>query len=63
MAAESSQDISALLAAWSNGDENAVKDLVPMIYADLRRIARQQLGRRAADHTFQSAALANEAYL
>ena len=63
MAVESPQDISALLAAWSNGDENAVKDLVPMIYADLRRIARQQLGRRAADHTFQSAALANEAYL
>jgi len=63
MAVESPQDISALLAAWSNGDENAVKDLVPMIYTDLRRIARLQLGRRAADHTFQSAALANEAYL
>jgi RNA polymerase sigma factor (TIGR02999 family) len=63
MAVERPQDISALLAAWSSGDENAVKDLVPMIYADLRGIARQQLGRRAADHTFQSAALANEAYL
>ena len=63
MAANPPQDISRLLAAWSDGDEAAIKDLMPMVYADLRRIARQYLGRRAADHTLQSAALANEAYL
>jgi RNA polymerase sigma factor (TIGR02999 family) len=63
MAANPPQDISRLLAAWSDGDGAAIKDLMPMVYADLRRIARQYLGRRAADHTLQSAALANEAYL
>jgi RNA polymerase sigma factor (TIGR02999 family) len=63
MATESSRDISRLLVAWSNGDETAIKDLVPMVYTDLRRIARQYLARCGADHTLPSAALANEAYL
>ena len=60
---EYSQDISGLLAAWSKGDEEAISDLVSMVYPELRRIARQHLARRAPDHTLQSAALANEAYL
>ena len=60
---EYSQDISGLLAAWSKGDKEAIRDLVSMVYPELRRIARQRLGRRAPDHTLQSAALANEAYL
>jgi RNA polymerase sigma factor (TIGR02999 family) len=56
------EDISGLLVAWSNGDEEAIKDVVAAIYPELRRIARQYL-RRAPDHTLESAALANEAYL
>ncbi|HLJ17297.1 MAG TPA: sigma-70 family RNA polymerase sigma factor [Bryobacteraceae bacterium] len=63
MELESSQDISGLLMAWSNGDEEALKELISSVYSELRRIARQHLGRRAPDHTLQSAALVNEAYL
>ena len=57
------QDISGLLLAWSEGNEDALNDLVSVVYPELRRIARQHLGRGAPDHTLQSAALANEAYL
>ena len=57
------QDISGLLAAWSNGDEGALRDIVSVVYPELRRIARQQLARLSPGHTLESAALANEAYL
>src|SRR5579864_7432198 len=57
------EDVSGLLAAWSNGDEEALRDLVSVVYPELRRIARQQLARRAPGHSLESAALANEAYL
>ena len=63
MGAEHSQDISGLVAAWSEGDEEALSRLVPVVYPELRRIARRQLGHPASDRTFESAALANEAYL
>jgi RNA polymerase sigma factor (TIGR02999 family) len=63
MTSDGAQEISGLLVAWSNGDEEALKDLVPRIYPDLRRIARQHLRRRPANHTLESAALVNEAYL
>ena len=56
-----SQDISGLIAAWSKGDEQALNRLIPLVYPELRRIARLHLNRR--DHTLQSAALVNEAYL
>ncbi|MGD0871895.1 MAG: sigma-70 family RNA polymerase sigma factor [Bryobacteraceae bacterium] len=62
MTAHCPEDISGLLAAWSDGDEEAIKDVVSAIYPELRKIARQHLGR-APDHTLESAALANEAYL
>ena len=60
---ESSHDITGLLTAWSNGDEAALNRLIPFIYAELRRIARRHLGQQAPDHTLESAALVNEAYL
>jgi RNA polymerase sigma factor (TIGR02999 family) len=63
MTAGSSEDISALLTAWSGGDEEALKRLISAVYPEMRRIARQQLGKQNKDHTLQSAALANEAYL
>jgi len=63
MTAESPEDITALLAAWNNGDEDALRDLIPVVYPELRKIARQRLGRRSTDQTLESAALANEAYL
>ena len=63
MTADCPEDISGLLIAWSNGDEAAIKDVVSAIYPELRRIARQHMGRRASDDSLESAALANEAYL
>src|SRR6516164_5296322 len=61
--AGSSHDITGLLAAWSNGDGAALNHLMPVVYAELRRIARRYLGQQAPDHTLESAALVNEAYL
>jgi RNA polymerase sigma-70 factor (ECF subfamily) len=63
MTDEPRQDISGLLAAWSNGDAEALRGLIPVVYPELRRIARQHLGRVSPGHTLESAALANEAYL
>src|SRR5215471_643908 len=63
MPAEGSRDISALLAAWSEGDEQALGNLIPIVYPELRRIARRHLDHRPPGHTLESAALANEAYL
>jgi RNA polymerase sigma-70 factor, ECF subfamily len=61
--AEGGPDISELIAAWGDGDEQALRGLMSAVYPELRRIARQHLGRRAAGHTLESAAVANETYL
>jgi RNA polymerase sigma-70 factor (ECF subfamily) len=63
MPVDGPQDISGLLVAWSNGDEEALSALVTFVYPELRRIARQRLGRCGADHSLESAAVVNEAYL
>ena len=63
MTVEGPEDISALIAAWGGGDEEALSRLMALLYTELRRIARQHLGRRRAGQTLESAALANEAYL
>ena len=63
MAAEITEDISGLLAAWSDGDQEALRHLVSVVYPEIRRIARRYLCRSAPDQTLESAALANEAYL
>jgi RNA polymerase sigma-70 factor, ECF subfamily len=57
------ENISHLLNAWSEGREEALKELMPMVYPELRRIARRQLANRPPSHTLESAALVNEAYL
>jgi RNA polymerase sigma-70 factor (ECF subfamily) len=56
-------EISGLIAAWSGGDEAALARLMSLLYPELRRIARQHLGRRHDGQTLESAAVANEAYL
>src|SRR5215471_4175851 len=61
--AQGPQNISGLLTAWSRGDEEALKDLVAVLYPELRRIARRRLARRPEDCSLESAAVANEAYL
>jgi RNA polymerase sigma factor (TIGR02999 family) len=61
MMPEGPKDITSLLAAWSEGNEDALNRLIPAVYPELRRIARAHLARR--DNTLESAALVNEAYL
>jgi len=60
---ESSEDITLLLAAWSEGDADAAEKLTPLIYSHLHRLARQYMHRERGDHTLQTTALVNEAYL
>lgn len=55
-------DITGLLAAWSKGDEQALKDVLPVVYGDLRRIARRHLAW-SQGQSVQSGTLAHEAYL
>ena len=61
--AASSTRINKLLADWGQGNEEAREALIPVVYDELRRIARRHLWRERPDHTLQSAALVNEAYL
>ena len=56
------EDISGLLVAWSKGDEAALNDLMPLIYEDLRGIARRQLRGKSPGHLLQSGSVAHEAY-
>lgn len=63
MQAEGQVDISGLIAAWGEGDQQALQPLMSAIYPELRRMARQYLARRQDGQTLESAALANEAYL
>jgi RNA polymerase sigma factor (TIGR02999 family) len=59
----SPSDITALLDEWSRGNHRALDQLLPHVYAELRRIARRQLRRERVDHTLQPTALVHEAYL
>ena len=60
---ESPQDITLLLEAWQSGHEEALEELLPAVYDELRRIARRYLYQERADHTFKSTDLVHEAYL
>jgi len=55
--------VSQLLCHWSEGDEKALAELLPLVYDELRRVARFHLQRERPDHTLQSTALVHEAYL
>ena len=57
------QQVTQLLAAWGGGDQAARDKLMPLVYGELRRLARQCMGRERRDHTLQTSALVNEAYL
>jgi RNA polymerase sigma-70 factor, ECF subfamily len=57
------QDFTRLLLAWNGGDEGALKKLVPQVYQELRRLAKRQMQGEHPDHTLQTTALINEAYL
>ena len=55
--------MSGLLRAWSDGDESALDRLTPIVYAELRRLARRYMNRERPGHSLQATALVNEAYL
>jgi RNA polymerase sigma factor (TIGR02999 family) len=57
------KDVTQLLLAWSNGDKTALDKLVPLVFQELKRIARHHMRREGPGHTLQTSALANEAYL
>jgi RNA polymerase sigma factor (TIGR02999 family) len=52
-----------LLLAWSNGDETALEELVPLVYEELHRLAHRYISRERPGNTLQTTALAHEAYL
>jgi len=55
--------LTELLKAWSNGDETALESIVPLVEAELRRIARRYMRNENAGHLLQTTALVNEAYM
>jgi RNA polymerase sigma factor (TIGR02999 family) len=59
----SSHQVSELLVRWRGGDNEALGSLIPLVYAELRKLARGYLRRQRPDHTLQSAALVHEAYV
>jgi RNA polymerase sigma factor (TIGR02999 family) len=59
----SSRDVTGLLRAWGNGDRGALEELTPIVYEELRRLARRYLRGERAGHSLQATALVNEAYV
>ena len=57
------QEVSQLLVEWRNGDQQALDRLMPLVYDELRRIAGRYMKRERPEHTLQTTALVNEAYL
>jgi|ERR1051326_2743423 RNA polymerase sigma factor (TIGR02999 family) len=56
-------EITQLLTNWGQGDQAVLERLVPLVYPELRRMARRQMARESPNHTLQTSALINEAYL
>jgi RNA polymerase sigma factor (TIGR02999 family) len=57
------EEITQLLMNWSQGDKAALDQLVPLVYPELRRLAKRHMNRENPAHTLQTSALINEAYL
>jgi len=58
-----SHQITLLLQDWNNGDEKAFEQLMPLVYDELRRMARSYLRRQPSNHSFQTSEVIHEAYL
>lgn len=56
-------DVSAMLRAWTDGDQDALQALTPIVYEELHRLARRYLRRERSGHSLQATALVNEAYM
>src|ERR1700685_4489630 len=60
---ETGTNVTALLHAWRAGDQSALDRLIPVVHAELKRIARRYMARERQGHTLQPSALVNEAFL
>jgi RNA polymerase sigma-70 factor (ECF subfamily) len=58
-----SPQVTQLLSRWGLGDQSALEELTPLIYDELRRLAHRSMSGARPDHTLQTTALVNEAYL
>jgi RNA polymerase sigma factor (TIGR02999 family) len=56
-------EVTQLLQRWAGGDVAALEDLWPLVYDDVRRLARRQMAGERGDHTLQGTALVNEAFI
>jgi len=63
MAESSSHEVTQLLADWSSGNQAALEKLIPLVEAELHRLAHHYMNRERAGHTLQTTALVDEAYL
>lgn len=63
MISSPTSEITGLLIDWSNGDQTAVDKLIPLVEQELHRLAHSYMRREHPDHTLQTTALVNEAYL
>ena len=63
MTPEPASPVSELLLDWGNGDRDALKRVLPLVYDELRRLARHQLRQQRPNHTLQTTGLVHEAYL
>ncbi len=61
--ASAEHDVTELLHEWSEGNQQALAELLPIIYDELRRLAHLYLRRENSEHTLQTTALVHEAYL
>lgn len=57
------RDVTQLLSAWSEGDQDALDQLTPIVYNELRRLARRMMAGERPGHTLQTTAVVHEAYL
>ena len=63
MSQPSTHEVTQLLVEWSNGDKAALDRLMPLVHAELRRLAHRYMSRERPGHTLQTTALVNEAYV
>ena len=63
MTTPSTQGVTEMLLAWSNGDKSALERLIPVVHNELHRLAHRYMNRERPGHMLQTTALVNEAYL
>ena len=63
MTQASREEVTGLLQAWSGGDQGALEKLIPLVYAELHRLAKRYMARERPDHALQTTALVHEVYL